>query len=305
LPIDAPDSPDLPMRWAYFGRQRLTESFFRESASRMWRKPLNRAIALHTPLSVVLSAPSVPAPDGLIFHMSRCGSTLVAQMLAASPANIVVSEAQPIDAAVMLGRQANDGGALLRAMVAVFSRRRGADHARLFLKLDCWHSLALPLFREAFPATPWIFQYRAPVEVLVSQARVAGSQMIPEFVSPAFYGLAETDRDWGADYHARVLAKVCEGALMAFPEGGGVLIDYAQLPNGLFTKILPHFGVTLGAEERDLMAAAAQNDAKAPWTGFTADAQTKRAEASEEVREAAAAYLAEVHARLEFVRLAT
>src|SRR5438874_313448 len=43
-------------------------------------------------------------PSGLIFHMSRCGSTLVSQMLAALPANIVVSEAPPIDAIVQAYR---------------------------------------------------------------------------------------------------------------------------------------------------------------------------------------------------------
>jgi len=305
LPVEVAGGAGLPTRWALFGAGTLTESFYRESATQMMQRPLNRAIFLYTPLAVVMSAPPGPEPDGLIFHMSRCGSTLVAQMLAAAPANTVVSEAQPIDAAVMLGRHAGDGGALLRAMVAVFSRRRRADEARFFVKLDCWHTLAAPLFREAFPNTPWIFQYRDPVEVLVSQSRATGSQMIPTFVPLSFYGLTETGADWGPDYHARVLARICEGALGAFPEGGGLLIDYGQLPNAVFTKILPHFAVTPDADERALMAAAAQKDAKAPWSAFTADSQTKRAAASEAIREAAATHLAEAHARLEAVRLAT
>jgi hypothetical protein len=36
-------------------------------------------------------------PDGFVFHMSRCGSTLVAQMLAVVPDHVVVSEAEPLD----------------------------------------------------------------------------------------------------------------------------------------------------------------------------------------------------------------
>ena len=40
--------------------------------------------------------------------MSRCGSTLVSQMLAALPQNIVISEAAPIDAVVQLNRAQPD-----------------------------------------------------------------------------------------------------------------------------------------------------------------------------------------------------
>src|SRR5206468_1319466 len=39
-------------------------------------------------------------PNGFIFHVSRCGSTLVSQMLAALAQNVVISEAPPIDAVV-------------------------------------------------------------------------------------------------------------------------------------------------------------------------------------------------------------
>ena len=37
-------------------------------------------------------------PSGFIFHMSRCGSTVISQMLAALAEHVVVSEAGPIDA---------------------------------------------------------------------------------------------------------------------------------------------------------------------------------------------------------------
>jgi hypothetical protein len=52
-------------------------------------------------------------------------------------------------------------------MVAALGQAR-AGETRLFLKLDCWHMRDLPLFRRAFPNTPWVFLYRDPVEVLVS-----------------------------------------------------------------------------------------------------------------------------------------
>jgi hypothetical protein len=130
-------------------------------------------------------------------------------------------------------------------------------------------------------------------------------EVIPQFVPAAFYGLDGPEAAIDADYHARVLAKVCEGALSAFPEGGGQLIDYRQLPEALFSRILPHFRVAPDPAEQDLMAAAARQDAKAPWAAFAPDSEGKRAGASAAIRRASADHLDAVHARLEAVRLAT
>jgi hypothetical protein len=126
----------------------------------------------------VKAAEPGPAPDGLVFHMSRCGSTLVAQMFAALPDSMVVSEPPPLDDVLQISLLggADTAIAALRAMSAAFGRRGGRPFV---LKLDAWHALALPLFRRAFPDTPWVFLYRDPVEVLVSHMRQRGSQMLP------------------------------------------------------------------------------------------------------------------------------
>ena len=51
------------------------------------------------------------------------------------------------------------------------------------------------------------------------------------------------------------------------------------------------------------MAVASRRDAKAPNLPFTADAEAKQKEASDAVRAAAAAHLAEPYRRLEAMRL--
>jgi hypothetical protein len=131
------------------------EPFYADDVTRAGYRPLNRLVRLRTPLPAPGDRPS-RAPDGLIFHMSRCGSTLAAQMLAASPANVVISEAPPIDAVLRLEADDETKVARLRAMVAALGQAR-AGESRLFLKLDCWHVRDLPLFRRAFPDTPWVF----------------------------------------------------------------------------------------------------------------------------------------------------
>jgi len=104
LPIRAVWQRDqLYVHWSHFGEQRLREPFFEGSVQRCLFKPFNRLFRYSTPITRLvdwLQAHPGLRPSGFIFHMSRCGSTLVSQMLAALPHNIVISEASPIDAVV-------------------------------------------------------------------------------------------------------------------------------------------------------------------------------------------------------------
>jgi hypothetical protein len=299
LPAEVDDSPAVTWRW--FGRRRLTEPFYADDVMRAGYRPLNRLIRLRTPLLAPDDRPS-RAPDGLVFHMSRCGSTLAAQMLAASPANIVISEAPPLDAVL---RMAVDDAAKverLRAMVAALGRPR-AGETRLFLKLDCWHVRDLPLFRRAFPDTPWVFLYREPVEVLVSHLRRRGVQMIPELIPSARLGL-DTPCVPDADYCAQVLAALCDAAAGHYPAGGGRLVNYAELPEALLTKVLPHFGVVPSDDEATAMWAAGTRDAKAPDRGFVPDGAAKRREAGDDLTAICERRVGEPYRRLEAMRTA-
>ncbi len=164
--------------------------------------------------------------------------------------------------------------------------------------------LALPLFRAAFPDTPWIYLYRDPVEVLVSQARMRGQQTAPGTLTPHLFGFApgeETLPD--IDYVARVLARTNEAVLQGWALGGGMLVNYSELPGALFTRILPHFGADPDAETRAAMQAMAARDAKKPGSAFHADSGRKQSEASDTVRHATDRYLAKAHVRLEALRL--
>uniref|UniRef100_B0T2U8 Aspartyl/asparaginyl beta-hydroxylase n=1 Tax=Caulobacter sp. (strain K31) TaxID=366602 RepID=B0T2U8_CAUSK len=309
LPAEVSQVDGRPVvAWLRFGRRRLTEPFYDDSLVLARRLPFNRLFGFRTPLaeleawSGALAPPS--KPDGLIFHMSRCGSTLAAQMLAAPARYIMVSEAAPIDAIVQLADHDEEAkAALLRAMVAVLGQTRNPGETRRFVKLDCWHSLDLPLFRRAFPDTPWVFLYRDPVEVMVSHVRQRGMQMVPSLVAPALFGIDLADAPPDEDYCARVLAAVCAGAVRHYPQGGGLVVDYRELPEALFTRILPHFGVAVSEAEADAMRQATVRDAKAPEQAFAPDGETKRRAATVTVREICERRLGPVHRRLEALRV--
>jgi len=177
LPIAASwRSDQFYLDWRHFGEQQLVDPFFEGSVQRRLYKPFNRLFRHMTPISRLsewLAAHPHLRPSGLIFHLSRCGSTLVSQMLAALPTNIVVSEAPPIDAIVQAYRLMPELGEKryadwLAALTGVLGHRRSGNERHFFIKLDSWHTVALPLFRRAFPGVPWVFLYRAPVDVFFS-----------------------------------------------------------------------------------------------------------------------------------------
>ena len=294
----------ITVDWAWFGPEPLRAPFFEAAIRSALARPFNRAFRCRTGLDDLIARTdrtNCLAPSGFIFHMSRCGSTLVAQMLAALSASIVISEAAPIDAAVQVARglPEEDGARLLRAFVLAFGRKRRGDERHYVVKLDCWHTLALPLFRRAFPDVPWLFLYREPVEVLVSQMRMRGMQMVPQFLAPGFFGIAADACSMDDDYCARVLAAVCRAVIVHHGLGGGLLVNYRQLPQAVGTAILPHFGISCCPDEQARMQQAAQQDAKTPCLPFVGDADAKQRAATDQIRRAADRNLAAIYSQLE------
>jgi hypothetical protein len=312
LPIRASwQGGELFLRWGHFGDRHLREPFFEGDVRNCLAAPFNRAFAYVTPVEALaewLEARPHLAPSGLIFHWSRCGSTLVSQMLAALPSNIVVAEASPIDSAVQARfwqPELSDERHIswLRSVVGAFGQQRSGGERHYVIKLDCWHALALPLFRRAFPSVPWVFLYRDPVEVMVSQMRMPGAQMLPQALGPDLYGIEWTYGSGGTeDYYARVLRKIGEAVVEPYAAGGGLLVNYAQLPDALFSAIMPHFGLPCSDADRAAMTKAAHYDAKAPGVIFAPDSGTKQQAATPAVRAAADRWLADLYQRLEALR---
>jgi hypothetical protein len=252
----------LMLDWCHTGRRRFSEPFFRDTMDAVTR---DFAALLFRHQSTMEEAaewsrqnPGM-SPSGFIFHMSRCGSTLVSQMLAAAPANRTLSEPTPLNAVV---RASLLDASIPRAALADWLRTLvsllgcplvGETH--YFLKLECWHALALPLFVEAFPGTPWIFLYRNPAEVLVSQARVPGAWTVPCGLEPEVFGIRPEDALAPRDrYQARALAAICQAALQYRALGRGLLVNYEQLPEFVGGPLARHCGVTFSPAELERMA---------------------------------------------------
>jgi hypothetical protein len=296
--------------WCWLGRERFIDPFFDSTVEIAQRTPFNSLFMHRTPIAELgawYAASPGMAPAGFLFHMSRCGSTLVSRMLSELPENVVISEAAPLD---RLARAVSIPEAArlewLRWMVSALGQPRSGEETRYFIKFDSPTVLALPLIRRAFPSVPWIFLYRNPEEVLSSHLRQPAAAMSPGIVNDVNVLTAPMDQMLSMspeEYAARVIGRICECALRGIDDCG-LLVNYTQLPEALWGSIAQRFGARFSPHEIARMRAAAMYDAKRPRQRFEADGQTKRLEISHAARVAAARWILPHYQELERLRTA-
>lgn len=297
--------------WAHLGTRRFTDPFFAQTIQPCLRHPADLLFRHQTPLEelgAIAATQTSLQPTGFIFHMSRCGSTLTSQMLAAIPANIVLSEVEPIDDILNAHFKhphvtEDQRVQWLRWLVGVLGWQRSTAEKNVFIKFDCWHVLFLPLIQRAFPGVPWIFQYREPLEVMASAQKQLGRQMIPGVLDASLFGwdAATVGKMSLYEYTARVLAKLCEAALIETQAGRGKLLNYQQLP-AAWPALMEHWRVNFSAEENQLMLAATQMNAKNPVLPFASDSEAKRKSVPPELCELTQQWMDGVYQQLEAQR---
>lgn len=297
--------------WCYLGTTRFAAPFFEQTIEHTLRHPFNLLFRHQTPIEALgewqVAQPGLP-PTGFIFHMSRCGSTLISQMLAALPQNVVISEAGPIDSVLRAHfrdpRVTDDQRvAWLRELVSALGQRRHGEEKYFFIKFDSWHTVDLPLIKRAFTKVPWVFVYREPVEVIVSILKRTPSRMCPGLVEASLLGLdaATAFQMQQEEYVARIAAKFCEVAL-EHHRSAAMLINYRQLPEVVLTDLLDLFPVTYAAADLERMRDVSQLDAKDPSIHFADDSESKRREANGLVIEMADRWVRGPYEELEAAR---
>jgi hypothetical protein len=297
--------------WCYMGSTRLSEPFFRESVGQVMFEPFNLAFRQETPIAALRelreTAPSLE-PTAFVYHASRCGSTLITQMLTALGTHIAISEPPMLDM-ILRARQMAPGVEettqieWLRGLIGALGRPRNGETA-FVVKLDSWNILELPLMRKAFPNTPWIYLYRDPLEIAVSHMRERGSFMIPGMLGPVqeMIGPDATPQMRAEEYIARVLGKLFEAGRAGCMEREGLPIHYSQLPQAVWTSLRERLGVGNDARALDALQTAARRNAKNPHLEFAADSELKRREASPELRAFIERWAAPAYHALEHLR---
>lgn len=318
IPIRAyPEAGDYWVDWLRLGAKRLSAPFFQESIQDALRHPFHQAFRRQTPIGDMVKwqqhSPGLN-PNGFIFHASRCGSTLISQLFAASEKSIVYSEPPALDVLLRslqrfpLWSQSNRVEAL-RALLSAwgqpFAEPGATPRQRLVIKNDGWSIFNAPLVREAWPETPWVFVYRNPLEILVSQMRSRAAFLIPGVVDwdATGYITADTSVTDQVEYCARRLGAILQAMVSHFDPATTLLINYSELPASVLTRIAPHFGMALDADEVAALDTAATRDAKNPAMTFASDSASKRREADDHTRDMAARWMLPHFRQLEELRL--
>ncbi len=255
------------LEWICTEGRRFTEPFFEDSVAACLRAPFTKFMRCEAPLAEDAAARE---PRGFVYHMSRCGSTLVSQMFHTLPGVTVFSEPPLVDEAI----QAGNPEWLRRTVLAM------GGGGPFVVKLDSWHIHALPLIRQAFPSVPWVFLFRDPAAVLQSHLRSPGRHCVPGMVDAAALRVDPAECPvWDlAGWAARVTAAICRSAVAAREEAGGLFIDYTELPEAAITRVAPHFGIAVDNLDREQMRNRAAFDGKSPGMPFRPSGAAPREE---------------------------
>lgn len=296
-------APDID--WLWIGDRQLSRPFFEDDVRIAASMPFNRIFRIRTTLDAVIAGARAETElplKGLIYHMSRCGSTLLAQMLAAVPKNAVSSEPEPLDGVTqwvcLADIEPQLAGTAIRAIVAALGRDRGNGAARHVIKLAPWQSFALPTMRSAFPDVNWVYLYRDSKEVMVSVMHRPGLHSVAGLLPEQVIGNAGDGSISLEDFAARVLAAMGETVIAHWETGGGLLVAYPDIVELASGPILTHFGIAESEENAALMRFASKRDAKMPEQTFASDGERKRTEASAAMIAAAEQYVEPVRRQL-------
>ncbi len=267
----------LCCRWLYLGNIAFTAPFFDETISKCRSLPENSKLISSLSSPAVLPGWAAQAdsiiPTAIIFHISRCGSTLVSQLLALQQANIVLSEVPFFDELLRQGKKEKNPDILqlIKAAVELYGTKRNEQHRHLFIKADSWHIHYYKELRQLYPDVPFILLYRKPDEVLRSQQKNRGMQAVPGLLEPEIFGF---DRDEILRISLdEYMAKVIETYLLAFTkilaaDRLAIPVNYNEGTVAIVNKIAAATGIAISAAEMEAMQQRAGFHAKYPGQVF-------------------------------------
>jgi hypothetical protein len=292
------------LAWCDFGGVTLTAPFFFNEVMQRGFMPNPRFIS--TPVDVLLYAEEVFAglkPNGFIFHMSACGSTLLTNMLRALDRNIALGEPNVLHNVLALSRSepAYDVVKLFKGCVSALGQRRLGIEENYVIKFGSPITVFQPIITRAFPDVPCVFLYRDPVEVLVSNMANPFQQWLFEPEVTGCDMTTMTEVNTALENCAAALRRTSRAFLDSIPEKH-LIANYSQFSRALLERVLDFFGTPASTSEIDRMWSAGKGHSHHPGTAFEPDSQKKQRSASPKLRAVADQYLGELYQELESMR---
>jgi hypothetical protein len=311
LPVDLRHDPrpqivtEASLRWVEFGSTPLSEPFFDHTVNKL-RQAVPPAREIRTDVETMLRASAnlrQVTPAGIIFHISRCGSTLIANGLRASESVLVASESQPITHLLipespsigpyLTARWNQTRRKMLDSIFSLLAHYRTGDPEPLVIKMTSINTLCMSVVRSYWPDVPCLVVVRDPVEVIVASLQGGGWMSLKNFPerSRELFGwddsAAASDQMAPEEYCARVLGSFCQSAAGLLNDKTKVL-DYEDLNQNRLHDIAAFFKVSI-PPGKDKLDSVFGRYAKDPTNirNFQDDRQAKQLHATGLVRSAA------------------
>jgi hypothetical protein len=263
--------------------------------------------------------------SAVVFHESRCGSTLTANIFAAvdPAAHRVYSESSP--PLQVLNQVCGEdlsmcdtkvAASVLRDVMYLMRRSNDPNEARAFFKIQSVGTRNLSVFTTAFPKTPYLMVYREPVQVMMSHLKgnIRNANCVRQRRSPPAavvkavkkYTPGISAKNIPAeDYCAAHLASITE-TMVKSHTANGIPINYESLPDLLYSEILPFLLNVPSLTDtqlrtvKEVAAVYSKNRGGNRVAGsFQSDSEAKEEMASPAVRHASQTYLLPSFVKLE------
>ncbi|MFM2017857.1 MAG: hypothetical protein RL007_1513 [Bacteroidota bacterium] len=230
--IKLPDGT-VGVRWIYIKDIQFTDPFFEGTIQRAMMLPLNSAgvksVSTLAELMRVGNLMPEVIPSAIIFHLSRCGSTLLSQMLGEDESNTMLAEVPILDQvlnAEQYGFQISHSdkriyfGSIIRIHAGVFDETK----KRLIVKADSWHILQYALLRDWYPQLPMFFLFRNPGAIINSHSKLVGMHAVRGS------GIVDIPNTQNADYFSYLSSVLTEYynryKVVAEQDSGAFFLEY-------------------------------------------------------------------------------
>jgi ribosomal protein L16 Arg81 hydroxylase len=307
------------IQWVDLKNQTLVEPFLHQTVNRLCNQRLNLKTRA-TDLSCLEMVEEELVPSGFIFHISRCGSTLLSNGLKALPNAVIISEPQPIGAALesmhSIPPDATEEGqllkaneSLLRGLVKAYGQKYKDSDNALVIKFSSWNILYIETIRRLWPEVPCVIVIRDPVEVAVSclsappgwMARRMEQKKIPG--SMLHFSAESSAAMSNEGYCARMLGEFLKCASMGVQLGCNI-IDYQEISHTQIEKIANLFRIAIPADGSNAIRASISTYSKDPHGQrlFIDDRKTKQASATAALRRELDRWAMSAYEQLRLVR---
>lgn len=263
------NSGESAVTWMDCSGATLREPFFYDTVALLkgaYPPPMEVRTSVSELIDIARQRKSV-TPKGLIFHLSRCGSTLIANACRLGHGVRVISEA-PVIAGVFeppvesrsyanQSKGAESCGRLLESLARIFASHNGGCEG-LVIKFSSWNLMFMSLVRTVWPQVPCVIVTRNPIEILVSHIWGPANWMYfkshPEEACSIFRWMLSSSTVVEmplTEFLSRIIGTLCDAAAEHWDEEC-YLLDYGQIDVDVMVDVGRLFGIDLETRRNGL-----------------------------------------------------